>query len=335
MSLELLKNYIKKGTLPQVYLFFGVEVYLINYYLKKLESVLIDPNFKAFNYVILEGKDCLQQIIRSCETVPIMGSNKLIVVKESKIFANQESNKDSIDIIKYLKNIPQGIYVVFVETEVNKKNEMYNMINKCGLCVEFDYQSSANLTKWVCKVFDSYKIIINQRTAEYLVNLCGPEMTNIFNEIKKLIDYVGEGNMVRIEDIDSICIKPLQNKVFEMVNSLAEKNLYKAYQILNEILILKEPLQKIMILVYKHFKNMFYVKKLKLSGHPYDEIAKALNLQPYIVNKYIKQSEKYSVEHLRKIIDDCLEIDSRVKTGRIDPRIGLETLMAKQIQKFK
>ena len=337
MSLEILKNDIKEGTLHQVYLLYGPEIYLINYYLKEFYSKLVNPNFESFNYTVLEGKESINSILANCETLPMMDDKKLIIIKDTGLFnANskskneKQSNKLQNDIAEYLKNkLPMGVYVIFVEQEISKSNIIFKEITKQGLVVEFSYQGVDELIKWVVKILSSYNIRIGKKEASYLLNLCNPSMTDILNEVIKLVDYVESNDSVKIEHIEEVCIKSLQGKVFEMIDAITQKNPSKAYKLLHDMLILKEPLQKISVLVARHFRLMFFIKKMRLKGYLTETIAKHLGIQTFIVNKYIKQCEKYKEEILEQAIKDCLDMDVRLKVGRIDPRIALETLIAK------
>ncbi|MGE5328614.1 MAG: DNA polymerase III subunit delta [Deltaproteobacteria bacterium] len=335
MSIEILKDNLKKGILTNVYLFWGSEDYLIKYYVGEIEARVVKPEFKSLNCVVLKGKESIKEIISTCETIPMMSENKMVIVKESEVFSDSASKKgkDNSDEIKllcdYISNIPEGVCLVFLENQVNRKNILFKEVEKNGLCIEFDYQKMPELMRWVEKVFSSYKINIGKAEAEYLVSICDPGMNDIMNEIKKLVDLVGEENSVLREHIDSLCIKSVQSKVFEMIDAITNGNPSKAYKLLNDMLYLKEPIQKVSVLVARHFKIMFFVKHMSMKGYKQDKIAQEMNLNPYIVSKYIKQGAKYKPEVLRNAFREYLEIDRRTKTGRVDPRIALETFISK------
>lgn len=336
MSMEILKNDIKKGTLQQVYLFLGPEIYLINHYVKEIEFMLVEPMYRSFNLSILQGKDSARNVIDSCETVPVMADKKMVIIKESGLFSSDsKSKKEKIEkniqdtIAEYLNNLPQGVHVIFVESEVNKNSKMYRAVKSKGICVEFGYQGVDELTRWVTKVLNSYKVRINKTEAVHLVSMCSSGMVDILNEIRKLTEFVGEGNTVTADHIEAVCVKSIQGKVFEMLDAITQKNPGKAYKLLDDMLVLKEPLQKISVMVARHFKIMFFIKNMKSRGYSTERIANQLSLQPFIVNKYIRQCENYDVNKLEEAMRDCLDADRRVKTGLMDSRIALESIISK------
>jgi len=335
MALEILKDNLKKGILSKVYLFWGSEDYLIKHYLAEIESRVVIPEFKSLNYVVLKGKDSIKEIVSTCETAPMMSKGRLIIVKDSEIFSDsgakkgKDNTQEITRVCNYLSYIPEGVHLAFVESQVKKKSLAYKAVEKNGICIEFEYQKMPELIRWVANIFGSYNIKIGKEEAEYLISIGNPGMNDIMNEIKKLADYVQEGNQVTRADINSMCVKSVQNKVFDMIDSITNGNSKNAYNLLNDMLYLKEPIQKVSVLVARHFKIIFFVKQMLQKGYKAEKIAEEMKLHPYIVSKYIKQAGRYQIEILRKALNECLEIDRRTKTGRIDPRIALEAFISK------
>jgi DNA polymerase-3 subunit delta len=353
MSIEILKSDIKRGSLNKVYLFFGPESYLVEYYLKEVEKMLVEPEAKSFNYSIFEGKGNESKIITAAETIPFMGKTKMIVVRDSGLFGKSkkgESEKDydlgqdsdieitntkiedknnDQNIIEYIENIPQDVHLIFVENEVNKNTKAYKAIKKIGVCVQFDYQTLDNLERWAIRVFDSNKIKASKEELDALIHLCNFSMVEILNEINKLSAYLGKDSRLTMADIEKICPQRLQNKIFDMMDAVGQKNSVLAFKLLGDMLSLKEPPQKIILLLARHFKLMLYIKQLKSKKHSNERIGEVVGLHSFIVGKYLKQCEHFSAESLQNAMEDCLGMDRNIKTGKMDARIALEAFVGK------
>ena len=65
----------------------------------------------------------------------------------------------------------------------------------------------------------------------------------------------GEEGTIRRKDIEDLAIKTLDSNIFDLTDNLGKKNIQKSLEILNELLYLKEPMQKILITLYNHFKK--------------------------------------------------------------------------------
>ena len=89
----------------------------------------------------------------------------------------------------------------------------------------------------------------------------------------------------------------------------------------------KEPIQKILITLYNHFKKLYFVK---ISIENNKDVAVSLNLKPnqmFLVNKYKAQSNGFKISELRRIIQELQDLDYKYKIGLIDLNVGLEAIL--------
>ena len=149
----------------------------------------------------------------------------------------------------------------------------------------------------------------------------------LINEIRKLIEYVGENGTITIQDIDKLSIKELDSVIFDLTDSLGQKNIKNALQILRELLYNKEPIQKILITLYNHLKKIY----LTMLANEYNvNVAEALNLKPnqmFLTTKYKKQATYFNKKDLRMIMQELIDLDYKTKQGLIDINVGLESIL--------
>ena len=129
--------------------------------------------------------------------------------------------------------------------------------------------------------------------------------------------------------VDLLAIRSLDSNIFDLTDNLGKKNIQKSLDILNELLYQKEPIQKILITLYNHFKKLYIIK---LAERYKKDVAIALNLKPnqtFLTNKYKTQSRYFSEEEIRNIIDEMINLDSSYKIGLIDVNIGLEAILCR------
>ncbi len=129
--------------------------------------------------------------------------------------------------------------------------------------------------------------------------------------------------------VDLLAIRSLDSNIFDLTDNLGKKNIQKSLNILNDLLYQKEPIQKILITLYNHFKKLYIIK---LAERYKKDIAIALNLKPnqtFLINKYKTQSRYFSEEEIRNIIDEMINLDSSYKVGLIDVNIGLEAILCR------
>ena len=102
-------------------------------------------------------------------------------------------------------------------------------------------------------------------------------------------------------------------------------------EILKELIYNKEPVQKILITLYNHFKKI-YLTKLCIEENR--DILPVLNLKPnqtFLVSKYKRQAGYFKINELRKILGELIKLDNNYKSGLIDINIGLEAILCAYI----
>ncbi|MDK2933336.1 MAG: polymerase subunit delta [Clostridiales bacterium] len=327
MSIDLLKKQLKEGEFSNIYLFFGEEEFLKEYYFSQLKSKVVDESFKDFNYAVFEGKNIdLQQVEDGIESLPVMSQYKMLVIKNSGIFKSPKAVEKEF-WNSYLADIPSYICLVFYEKEIDKRSKLFNLVKKQGMIVEFQYQKTVDLVNWVNRVITAYKKKIAKQDIYYLLEHCDIGMTNIKNEIDKLIHYCSNRESIQRQDIDAVCTKSTESKVFNMIDALMDNNFQRTFELLNDMKVLKEPVVKIISLLARHFSGILKVKVLLKEGVSAENIANKIGAAPFVVKKYMNHSQKFSVEYLHNAIQRCLEIDSDIKSSKMNDWVALHMLI--------
>ena len=165
-------------------------------------------------------------------------------------------------------------------------------------------------------MFNKEEIKISNQDILYLINLCGTEKIVLKNETSKLISYALNSKEITKEDIDKLCIKTSDIIIFDLTDSLGQKNKKKALISLNELIENKEPIQKIVIMIAKHFKSLL-VAKIAMEQNK-DVLAELNTKSAYAAGKYKNQAKCFSKEELTNMIKKLAKLDIDSKLGKID-----------------
>jgi DNA polymerase-3 subunit delta len=318
-------NDIKDNRLKQAYLLYGEEVYLRDFYKGKLlEAMVTDGD--TMNYNIFEGKDIeAREIISISDTLPFFAEYRTILIKYSGFF--KTANDELCDYFK--QGIPESTRFIFVEDEVDKRNRFYKIVKDLGNAVEFKTQDDNTLTLWIKKLIGQEGKQISAQSIAYLLAKTGSDMSNIKNELEKLFSYTDGREYITNEDIDAIVTTRLSDHIFAMLEAIGLKARQKALNMYYELLSLKEPPMKILVLLTRQFNMILQVKDLRNNGYSKPDIAKKMGMAPFIVDKYMQQASKFETKFLMDAVKECVATDENVKSGRISDRLGVELLIVK------
>lgn len=315
---------IKLGQFKQVYLLYGEEAYLKKQYKDKLTKAIL-PDGDTVNYAYYEGKGINPaELIDLAETMPFFAERRLIVIENSGFFKSATP-----ELADYMKNMPDTVCFLFVENEVDKRGKMYKAAKDKGRIVEMGRQDEKTLLYWIAGNVKREGRQIKESTARYLVSKTGTDMENLEKEMEKLFSYTLGRNEITVQDIDDICTTQITNKIFEMVEAVAVKQQKKALDYYYDLLALKEPPMRILYLLARQFKLLLEVKDLCGKGYEKSQIAKTVGLHPFVAGKYIQQCRTFSREELRSIMEEAVNAEEMVKTGRLNDVMSVELFIVK------
>lgn len=338
MTYDALEKELNSGKISPLYLFYGEERYLLENSLKKIKKNFGEM-LQGINYILLDNNS-VNDLIYDIESPAFGFDKKLIIIKDSGLFKKDGRKKVGSPIqetiAEYIQTnfemIEESAIVVFVEESADK-NVVYEAIDKKGKVCEFQELNQSQLIKRLKQIANAYKVNVAENNLAYFIDIAGTNMQVLINEIRKLIEYAGENGTITKEAIDKLTVKQIDSVIFDLTDNLGAKNIKEALLILDELIYQKEPIQRILITLYNHFKKLYLTKiAIKLNK----DIAKSISLKPnqlFLVPKYKKQATSFSEEELMNILKEITNLDYLAKNGRIDVMIGLKGILSKYCNK--
>ncbi len=335
VTIENLEKELNSNNLRSLYLLYGEELFLLENSLKKIRNIFGEC-IKGINYINIDDTN-ISELISDIETPAFGYEKKLLIVRNSGILKKEGKRKNAElsnlreKISSYIKEnidiINDSVVLVIIEEDIDNKQELYKIFDKFGVVCNFEYQKPIQIQKRLKAICNAYHVDIDDSSLKYFIEVCGTNMQELINEIRKLIEYAGNGGKIEKIDIDKLCIKKLETIIFDLTDNLGKKETQKALQVLKNLIANKEPIQKILITLYNHFKKL-YITKLAVKENK--DLISSLNLKPnqtFLVNKYKTQANYFSNKELSKILQGLRDLDYNSKNGLIDLQVGLEAIL--------
>ena len=315
---------IKNGQFKRVYLLYGEEAYLKKQYKDKLKAALISPD-DTMNMAAYEGKNINpKELIDLSETLPFFADRRVILIENSGFFKGSPE-----ELAEYMDQIPDTTTFLFVEEEVDKRSKLYKAVKNTGSIVEFAPQTEELLTRWILSRLKKEGKNIKGTVMQLLLSRTGTDMGNIDRELEKLICYCMDKDVIEAADVEAVTTEQTTNKIFDMVNAIAEHNQRRALDLYYDLLALKEPPMRIMYLITRQFMILLNVKDMAGKGFDNNTIAKNAGVPPFAVRRNLTQAKGFSVKQLKQAISDGAEYEEAVKTGRMNDQMAVELFLMK------
>ena len=315
---------IKRGQFAQVYLLYGEEAYLKKQYKDKLKHAMV-PEGDTMNFSAFEGKSINpKEIIDLAETLPFFADRRVILIENSGFFKNACE-----ELAEYLPQVATATHFIFVEDEVDKRSKMYKAAKASGRIVEFLPQTEELLTRWILGRLKREGKNITGSVMQLFLTKTGTDMGNIDRELEKLLCYTLDRDVITAEDVEAVVTEQTTNKIFEMVNAVAEHNQRRALDLYYDLLTLKEPPMRIMFLISRQFQILFHIRDMAAKGLDQQTMAKKAGIPPFAVRKNVSQAKGFTMEQLKQALCDGAELEEAVKTGRMDDQMAVELFLMK------
>ena len=315
---------IKTGQFQNIYLLYGEEAYLKRQYKEKLLKAMVTEG-DTMNFSAYEGKDIVQgELIDLAETLPFCRAQGYFSGGQWLFLGNSVE-----ELAAYIPEVAESTCFIFVESEVDKRNKLYKQVKKSGRIVCFERQNDEILMRWVGGRLKKEGKAMTRAAYQRFITKTGNDMENIDRELEKLICYCMDRETIEEEQVEAICVEQTENKIFEMINAISEKRQKQALDLYYDLLTLKEPPMRILFLILRQFQKLMLIKELSGQGADSRTIASKAGMPEFAVRKNQRMAGNFTMQQIREAIEDGVEFEESVKSGRMNDRIAVELLIVK------
>lgn len=313
---------------PQgLYLLCGDEAYLKRMYLDKIIKANVDDSFADFNLHMVEGDTTdLDELYDLCESVPMMSESKCVVCKDFDCHDVKEKEK-AYD--EFFGNLPPYTALVFYfVTEFGKTAEqklLQKYAEKHGRFCSFSKKEIPELASILEKGAVKRGRNFAPGAATYLVQSVTRDLTQLTGELEKLCAY-SDGTITK-NDIDLLCAKSLDMKVFDMVKDIAARRYDDAMQKLTLLFAQREDELTILGAMISQYADMYRAKTAMNDPVKTSELQSSYESYAKLSFKLpaARQNAKsMSLSQLSLCLDILSEADEKAKSSDVDKKLLLE-----------
>lgn len=321
MKIDEFRLSIKNKILP-CYMINGGESFLTMYALKEIEKAL-NLSYPDFNKVIFadDSYKTAIDIVASCQVSPFCDEKRLVIVHD---YLNKKNESEKKIFLKYLENPNSTTCLVFFSTN---KSEFFSSFESKVNTIDCE-SISINLIREIVK--DKLKkesMSITDSALNKLFNYTNYSITKIDTELDKLKSLKSSQSHADIVDIDidNNVSKDIEYVIFDLTNAICNKQIDKAYLLIDAMIKNKEQPISIISTISNHFRRLFYVSR---SDFDKKELSELLGIKEFAIVKYKEQAQMFSQKKLKEIFDKCIEVEYMAKNGKMEGKNAINFLIA-------
>ncbi len=328
-----LKKHIKSDEASSVYLVIGDEDYLKKHYTELLIKKNVAEDFESLNFRKFEGKNLdLKDVYEEAELMPMMSEKRMILVEDFKLEGMTE--KEIKAFSDFFMNPPEFSSVIFFQKSADytlkKAKKAGEIIEKFGTVCLLNKRTGSELLKPLISSAAKQGCVLSNDGAKYLVSVAGDDFNTLINELSKVCNYCGEGEITRAH-IDAVAIKTDDAKIYYLTKALTAKDFDKAYEVLHSLLRQKIEPEYIFGTIVSSYADMYRAKVSLSCGEKAEALSEAYNYRntAFRLTNAARDSSKLSLATIRSCIEELSKADMKLKGSREEPVAVLEQLMVK------
>jgi len=332
---------VRKGDIKKLYFLYGTEEYIKKEFIGELVKNTLPEKNRAFNLDIFHGDEFDRNSFDDrMSSFPLFAERRVVILKRFEDL--NASGKDLV--LERSEKVPDSM-VFIVESGEDKpatvrSKAMKKAADKGGVSFRFDKLSEGETMNRVAERFRKEGLSIEREALELLVDSVGTGLSDLINEVDKIVLHTGESKRVTRDDIKDIIGRYRTENLFDILNDLTSaRNVPTAVRNINRLIDAGEAPIFVLAMLLKRTVQLLQVKMLQEEAGggrlAAGILAGKLHRSAYFIEGLQRQTAGFDRKDLDMLLENLRWADWMLKTSSIDPKHILEeALLASSLRKM-
>jgi len=317
---------VGRSNVAPVTLLHGGEDFLIDECMHAVIGKTLDEGTKGFNLDVVYGsKIDVQGVVALASAFPMMGSKRVVVVKEFEKLATTDPAKEIFKA--YLEHPLASTCLILVSLEPDFRRKPFTDLKKLAEVVECKPLYDNQVPDWIERRIREQGKTADPESCRLLHAYVGNSLRALQNEIDKLFIFVGEKKTIAAEDVSEVVGASKGYTIFELQNAIGRKDLREALRILHAMLEAGQSPQMIIVMLTRFFQQLWKLSELKSKRSPDASLAQEVGINPFFLKQLVQFQSNFSPAHIENSFRVLLEADTILKTTSRDKQGVMDLLV--------
>jgi len=313
-----------RGQSAPVYFFFGEEDYLIEEATKRILSQFVDPSTADFNLDIFHGDEVSgAQLVNAALSYPVMASYRVVVVKRIEGLSSEARGM----LLRYCERPSPQTKLVLTAGKIDTERKFYRDLMARSQWVEFRPLYENKVALWIRDFVWQRRKEISPRAIQLLQAKLGHSLRDIANELEKLLLFTRDKNRIEAKDVEVVVGISKSFNIFELWDAIGERHLIESFKIAQMMIESGESAVFMVSMLTTYFVRLWKVRILRAQGMKPEAIASELNINPFFLDRTLRQAQRYPEKKIRQNLEHLLKADVALKSGYQTPRLVMDLLI--------
>lgn len=299
-----------------MYLLLGEEISLRQDFVSRLLKTLLPPGMEALNLDILSGHEVAgADVAARCRIVPAFSPRRVIVLKE----ADRVRSEAWEAILAALEIASATTCLICIADRLDPRNPILQQIERRGKILRFTMPRSEEerrrwCQQWMRNRAQQQGKSLTPEAELLLLNLQGPDLLRLGQEVDKLCLFVGEQPEINLEAVEALVGEGRVREVFELTRAVSRRDQEVALLCLRRLLERGEDPLGILGMLARQVRLLLRAKELLIQSRPPAEISRLLGVPRQFVSEILDGARTSSQPRLEQGLVRLLDLDRTLKS---------------------
>lgn len=227
-----------KDHLADIYALIGKESFEVKKAADKLIAVLLssetDPALalKIYQGEALDLNDLMQEL----RSFPFFCKKRVVLIQNAENLSKQEIAK----LEDYFSSPNRAACLIFTASAINRSTNFYKKLEKAGVILDIaeekPWEKEKSSKEWVMAKVAEDKKKITEEAVHALIAQAGTNQAFLFQEIEKLICFIGDRNEITAKDVAVITSSVNSDTIWQLSDAIFSRNGLHAFQIMKSLM---------------------------------------------------------------------------------------------------
>lgn len=301
---------LKNQIYSPVYLLQGEESYFIDEVTAFMEQNILNDLEKEFNQTIVYGRDSdVPTLVSYARRFPMMANYQVLVVREAQDLDRIEDLAGYVD-----KPLSSTILVLcYKYGTLDARKSLYKALSKNGVVFVSSRLYENKLPEWIARYLSDRGFTISPKAAALLTDFVGTDLSNVVNELGKLLINLPAGARIDEDHIEKNIGISKDYNIFELQSALAKKEVVKANRIIRHFAAnpKENPMPKVIPGLFYFFSRVLLYHFI--TDRSKSNVASVLTVHPFRISEYETAAARYPLWKTVRVIALLREYDLKAK----------------------
>jgi DNA polymerase-3 subunit delta len=286
----------------------------------------LKESYPSYECLVIESERLEpSDIIQNIETTDMFSEGKNILIK--RLYNNKEKKEITEYLIETIDSLGDSMNIILWEESKIPGNTRYlKYFKKQKSVLEIQDLNRRTFKSWAEKEIKREGLKAPNKIIYKISETSNYEPERFLNTLEKI--KLSKAEEITQEVIEDYSVNTLKDSIWDLIDALNDKNRKQPIDILENLLDQREDPIFILSMIVRNTRSLLLCKSLLEKGKKNKEIASVIGIPPFTVPSIAKKARNTDYGKLKRLYHRLTNLDYQVKTGQIEPKLGITLLIA-------